>query len=158
MRGKPLILVADDDKDYQEAVALKLKNAGFDIVIARDGNEARQKAKEAKPDFAILDINMPPGPNGIEVALELKGSPETSNIKLIFLSGLEDPWPAFQGSKQEVSKELGMEDFFVKTKDLTELVTRVRAIVQEGIPPPSPPPSPAVAGPPPPPPSAPSPQ
>ncbi|OGY99491.1 MAG: hypothetical protein A2945_01375 [Candidatus Liptonbacteria bacterium RIFCSPLOWO2_01_FULL_52_25] len=136
MREKPLILVADDDKDYREAVALKFKNAGFDTVIARDGNEARQKAKETKPDFAILDINMPPGPNGIEVALELKESPETSNSRVIFLSGLEDPWPAFKGSKQEVSKELGMEDFFVKTKDLTDLVTRVQAIVREGAPPP----------------------
>ena len=82
---------------------------------------------------------------GIEVALELKGSSEAHNTKIIFLSGLEDPWPAFQGSKQEVSKELGMEDFFVKTKDLTELVKRVQAIVREGTLLSSQPPSPSPA-------------
>ncbi len=142
MREKPLILVADDDKDYRAAVGLKLRHSGFDTVIVRDGNEAKQKASETKPDFAILDINMPPGPNGIKVALELKENRETRDIKIIFLSGIEDRWPAFRGSKQDVSRELGVEDFFAKTKDLAELVTRVQAIVREGAPSSPPPPAP----------------
>ncbi|MDO8537153.1 MAG: hypothetical protein Q7R94_02820, partial [bacterium] len=74
-------------------------------------------------------INMPPGPSGVDVALELKAAPETKNLKIVFLSGFDNPWPAFTGEKSEVSKELGMEDFFVKTKDLSELVTKVKDVL-----------------------------
>ena len=130
MREKPLIVVADDDKDFREVVATKLKKAGFDVVEVKDGNEAFAQAKKLSPDLVLLDINMPPGPSGIETALKLKGTPETKDLKIIFLSGLDDPWPAFVGTKQEVSRELGMLDFFVKTKDFSELVKKVQEIVQ----------------------------
>ena len=133
MRDKPLLLVADDDNNFREVVSVKLKAAGFDVVAARDGKEALAKAKEFLPDLAILDINMPPGPTGVEVALELKAAAETSKIKLFFLSGLEDPWPAIKGTNSDVSKELGVEDFFLKTKDLNELVKDVQLLIAKNM-------------------------
>ena len=134
MREKPLLLVADDDNDFREVVSVKLKGAGFDVSAAKDGDEALKKAKEILPDLAVLDIRMPPGPTGVEVALQLKAAPETKDIKILFLSGLDDPWPAFTGDKSEVSKELGVEDFFPKTNDLDELVKKVRELIAKGMP------------------------
>ena len=130
-REKPLILAVDDDKAFRGAVVFKLKASGFDVIEARDGNEAIEQAKKSLPDLVLLDINMPGGPNGVEVALALKGMPETSNIKLVFLSGVDDPWPAFSGTKQEVSKELGAIDFFMKTGDFSELIEKVKKVLSQ---------------------------
>ena len=130
MRTKPLILVADDDKDLREVVRTKLEMSGFEIEEAEDGNEALEKAKKLLPDLALLDIKMPGGPSGAEVALRFKEMPETKDIKILFLSGMEDPWPAFAGTKEEVSKELGAIDFFVKSKDFSELVKKIEGILK----------------------------
>ena len=80
----------------------------------------------------LLDIRMPGGPNGVEVALKLKELAETKNMKVVFLSGVDDPWPAFAGTKQEVSQELGATDFFVKTGDLSDLIEKVRGVLKQG--------------------------
>ena len=54
----------------------KLQAAGFDIEPAKSGDEAFAKAKAKPPDLALLDINMPPGPTGTEVAkLQLEELP-----------------------------------------------------------------------------------
>jgi two-component system alkaline phosphatase synthesis response regulator PhoP len=128
-REKPLILIADDDKDFLEAASLHLRAAGFDTVLARDGNEAVKKTKESQPDLVLMDIRMPGGPSGVEAALGLKEIPETKKIRIVFLSGLDNPWPAMIGEKSEVSKEMGMEDFIVKTGDFGELAEKVKRIL-----------------------------
>ncbi len=76
-----------------------------------------------------MDVNMPPGLNGIDTALELKETPETKDIKIVFLSGLENPWPLFGGERGDVSREMGMEDYFIKTKDFSELVAKIKKIL-----------------------------
>ena len=124
-----MILLADDDKDFREAVSLNLQAAGFDTAVAKGGNEAIQKAKELQPDLILMDINMPPGPTGIDAALELKKIPETKEIKIVFLSGLDNPWPAMGGEKGEVSREMGMVDFFVKSGDFEDLIKKVKGIL-----------------------------
>ncbi len=128
-REKQLILITDDDKDFREAVSMQLQAAGFDTIQAKDSKDSVQKAKELQPNLILMDINMPPGPSGIDTALELKEAPETKEIKIVFLSGLENPWPLFSGEKGEVSKEMGMEDYFVKTKDFEELVAKIKKVL-----------------------------
>lgn len=129
-REKPLILIADDEKDFREMVSLHLQAAGFDTVLAKDGNEALAKTKELLPDLVLMDIRMPGGPTGVDAALELKETPETKKIKIIFFSGLDNPWPAMSGEKSDVSKEMGMEDFFNKTDDLNELIKKIKIILK----------------------------
>ncbi|MEK9180390.1 MAG: response regulator [Patescibacteria group bacterium] len=131
MREKPLILAVDDDKSFRDVLVLKLKVSGFDVVEARDGNDAIAKAKKFLPDLALLDIRMPGGPSGVEVALALREMPETQNIKLLFLSGSDDPWPAFAGTKEEVSKELGALDFVEKTTEPSKLIEKIKGILQK---------------------------
>jgi CheY-like chemotaxis protein len=126
MREKPLILIADDDKNFREIISAKLSSAGFDVTTVKNGNEAVKKAQEVIPDLIIMDIYMPPGQSGTEVALALKDHDETKNIKTIFFSSLKDPFQGMSGSKEEIAKEIGTEGFIEKSADLDLMVNQVK--------------------------------
>ena len=72
----PKVLVADDEAPIANVVAMKLRNAGFEVVLAMDGKEAYERAVAERPDFIVTDLQMP-GMSGLEVcgrlAAELGG-------------------------------------------------------------------------------------
>jgi len=84
MTGKT-ILVADDESHILSVVSVKLRNAGFRVVTARDGREALEVAQHEHPDLIITDYHMPEL-SGIELCRALKQDPETSNIPAIMLT------------------------------------------------------------------------
>jgi len=55
----PVLLVADDDEDILAMVQFRLARSGFEVVVARDGEEALRLAREQHPDLAVLDWMMP---------------------------------------------------------------------------------------------------
>ncbi len=57
--SKPFVLVVDDEPDLRELVALTLVDAGFDVVVARDGRDALVRIAERRPDIVLLDMMMP---------------------------------------------------------------------------------------------------
>lgn len=79
------ILVADDESHILNVVSLKLRNAGFRVVTARDGQEAFEMAQAEKPDLLITDYHMPQL-SGIELCHKLKQDPATSGIPAIMLT------------------------------------------------------------------------
>jgi two-component system phosphate regulon response regulator PhoB len=79
------ILVADDESHILHVVSLKLRNAGFKVVTARDGQEAFELAKTEKPDLLITDYHMPQL-SGLELCQKLKQDPKTSTIPAIMLT------------------------------------------------------------------------
>ncbi len=79
------ILVADDESHILHVVSLKLRNAGFTVVTARDGQEALDLAQQQKPDLLITDYHMPQL-SGIELCQKLKQDPSTSSIPAIMLT------------------------------------------------------------------------
>ncbi len=115
MREKPLILIADDKEEFREIISAKLGAAGFDCVTVKSGAEAVQKAPELLPDLILMDINMPPGINGVEAALSVRENPATKATNIAFLTSANHPWPGISGGDNEmISKELGMQGFFDK--------------------------------------------
>ncbi|MCX5685671.1 MAG: response regulator [Planctomycetota bacterium] len=64
------ILVADDEAPIANAVAMKLRNAGFEVTVALDGQEAFERAMEDRPDFIVTDLQMP-GMSGLELCARL---------------------------------------------------------------------------------------
>jgi two-component system, OmpR family, alkaline phosphatase synthesis response regulator PhoP len=84
MNGKK-VLVADDESHILNVVSLKLRNAGFEVVTAKDGSEALEMALADRPDLLITDYHMP-GLNGMEVCQKLKESATASGIPTIMLS------------------------------------------------------------------------
>ncbi|MGB7158907.1 MAG: response regulator [Tepidisphaeraceae bacterium] len=79
------ILVADDESHILHVVSLKLKNAGYRVLTARDGQEALEIAQQEKPDLLITDYHMPQL-SGLELCRKLKQDPATTHIPAIMLT------------------------------------------------------------------------
>src|SRR3954463_16545318 len=79
------ILVADDESHILHFISLKLRNAGFRVVTARDGAEALEMAQAEHPDLLITDYHMPQL-SGLELCQRLKADPATSGIPAIMLT------------------------------------------------------------------------
>ena len=84
MEGKT-ILVADDETHILHVVSLKLRNAGYTVVTARDGQEALEMAQLELPDLLITDYHMPQL-SGLELCRRLKQDVATSKIPAIMLT------------------------------------------------------------------------
>ena len=79
------ILVADDESHILHVVSLKLRNAGFNVITARDGQEALEMAQQNHPDLLITDYHMPQL-SGLELCQRLKQDNKTSDIPAIMLT------------------------------------------------------------------------
>jgi diguanylate cyclase len=125
-----LILLVDDENEFLEIASLKLKNKGFETVTTTDGHVALAKAEELQPALVLSDIFMVPGPNGWELALELKRNPKTRGIKLAFFTSLRDPWAEIPvEAREKVAAELGHPVFFSKIDDVEKLGERITEII-----------------------------
>jgi two-component system, OmpR family, alkaline phosphatase synthesis response regulator PhoP len=82
---KRTILVADDETHILNVVSLKLRNAGFRVLTARDGQEALELAQQERPDLIITDYHMP-ALSGLEMCRRLKQDPATESIPAIMLT------------------------------------------------------------------------
>ena len=85
MNANKKILVADDESHILHVVSLKLRNAGYDVVTAKDGAEALELAQSEQPDLLITDYHMPQL-SGLELCQKLKQDPLTSMIPAIMLT------------------------------------------------------------------------
>lgn len=79
------ILIVDDEPNIVMALDYALQKQGFEVLIARDGQEALDTVKTSIPDVIVLDIMMP-RVDGLEVLRQLKSKPETEAIKVLILS------------------------------------------------------------------------
>lgn len=79
------ILVADDEAHILHVVSMKLRNAGFDVITAVDGEEALELCRSEQPALLITDNQMP-YLTGLEVCKELQKSEETRGIRAIMLT------------------------------------------------------------------------
>jgi CheY-like chemotaxis protein len=85
MAESKTILVADDESHILHVVSLKLRNAGFRVVTAQNGQEAFELAQQEKPDLLITDYHMPQL-SGLELCQKLKQDAATSHIPAIMLT------------------------------------------------------------------------
>lgn len=116
MPARPLALVADDDREIRELVALRLEAAGFEVLQAGDGPQALALADERGPDVAVLDVMMPG--DGLEVARALRASLDCGIVMLSALGAPGDLRGAY---------DAGADDYVVKPFDAQDLVARVTA-------------------------------
>lgn len=115
------ILIADDEPDILEIIQYNLQNEGFEVITAKNGNEAIEQAKRSQPDLIILDIMMP-GKNGIEVCNHLRLQPAFNHTLIIFLTALSDEGTEVKGL------ETGADDFITKPVSPKVLVSKVNAL------------------------------
>ena len=85
MTQQKTILVADDESHILHVVSLKLRNAGYRVITAHDGQEALEMAQAQHPDLLITDYHMPQL-SGLELCQRLKQDVRTSDIPAIMLT------------------------------------------------------------------------
>ena len=112
-----LVLIADDDADIVRFVALNLRLEGFEVVVADNGQDALDKALDARPALVLLDTMMP-RMDGYEVCARLRlERPDTPVIMLTAKSLDADRAMAFTS---------GADDWVTKPFDPADLVTKVK--------------------------------
>src|SRR5438128_7026587 len=115
------ILIADDEPDILEIIQFNLKQEGYEVITAKNGDEAIEQAKKNQPDLIILDIMMP-GKDGIEVCNILRTQPAFNETLIIFLSALSDEGTEIRGL------ETGADDFLTKPISPKILLSKVNAL------------------------------
>ena len=115
--ARKTILVVDDDKDVCFLIKIRLEAAGkYTVVIANDGHEALEKAKEEPPRLIFLDVMMP-DIDGFEVLRKLRGSVETKYTPIIMLTGKRDSDSMLRAEQLEAT------DYLMKPIDSGILMT-----------------------------------
>jgi len=120
--AKKRILIADDEEDFLTAITIRLKNAGYETVLARNGLEVKEECEKVLPDLIVLDVMMPKM-DGFEVLRNLKENETFKGIPVIYLTA-----GAF-----DISQELDIlsqaHDFMLKTVDGEKIVERIGKIL-----------------------------
>ena len=93
------ILVVDDSATERKMISAPLRQRGYDVTMATDGEEAIKKATASKPDLIVLDVVMPKK-NGFQVCRKLKMAPATKNIKIVMLTSKDQETDRFWGMRQ----------------------------------------------------------
>jgi two-component system alkaline phosphatase synthesis response regulator PhoP len=115
------ILIADDEPDILEIIGYNLTKEGYEVVTAKDGDDALSKAKSTKPDLIILDIMMPKK-NGVEVLGMLRTQPNFQETLIVFLTALSDESSHIKGL------ETGADDYISKPISPKVLLSKVNAL------------------------------
>ena len=116
------VLIADDEPNIVTSLEFLMEQAGMEVRVARDGQEAIDLAESFRPDLILLDVMMPVL-NGYEVCQRLKSDPKLRHVRVLILSA--------KGRDVEVAKgrELGADGYITKPFSTRELVSKVRALL-----------------------------
>ena len=122
-RRRQTLLIIDDNPNNLKVAVRHFQEYSFELLTARDGQTGLERARLAKPDLILLDVQMP-GIDGYETCRRLKADPDTAPIPVIFMTVLSEPEDKVRGF------ESGGVDYVTKPFQVTELLARVRAHLQ----------------------------
>ena len=119
------VLIADDEPSIVAAVEFLLRREGYDVRVARDGEEALKLVEASTPDLVLLDVMMP-GKSGYEVCARLRERPEWRDLKIIMLSA--------KGRDAEVTKglSLGADVYVTKPFSTRDLMAKIQGLIESG--------------------------
>jgi len=122
---KPKVLIADDEPNIVTALEYLLRNSGYEVRVAANGEEALAQVESFLPDVVLMDIMMPLK-SGYEVCQRMRERPEWNHIKIVMVSA--------KGRDAEVTKglSLGADLYVVKPFSSRELVDAINRLVGRG--------------------------
>jgi DNA-binding response OmpR family regulator len=114
------VLVVDDEANILLSLEFLMKKAGYDVRLARDGEEALAEIGKARPDLVLLDVMMPKR-NGFDVCEAIRANPEWRAVRVILLTAKG------RDIEREKGLALGADDYITKPFSTREVVERVTA-------------------------------
>ncbi len=118
--GKQRILIVDDEPDLLAVLKIGLESAGYDVLMASDGEQGLALARQCAPDLLLLDL-MLPRMDGYKVCRALKFDERYKQIPIFILSARSGE------TDRRLALELGADEFHTKPYEMRALVERVRA-------------------------------
>jgi len=122
--SKKRILVVDDEAELVKAIQIRLEQAGYEALIAYDGQEGLEKAKKEKPDLIILDL-MLPKMDGYKVCGLLKADTRYNKIPIIILTARA------QESDEKLGLEIGAAAFITKPFQHEAVLGKIKELLKE---------------------------
>jgi DNA-binding response OmpR family regulator len=118
------ILIVDDEPNIVLSLEFLMEQSGFEVAVARDGDEALAQMASFRPDLVLLDI-MLPKKNGYEVCQKIRATPDWGGVRVLMLSA--------KGRELEVSKglALGADGYVTKPFSTRDLMDQVRRLLDE---------------------------
>ena len=117
------ILLCDDEIHILRAAEFKFKRAGYDVILANDGEEGWEQIQQQLPDIVVTDCQMP-RLTGLALAERIKNDPATCHLPVIMLSG-----KGFELSEQEIHDKYGIRALIGKPFSPRELFHKVEAVL-----------------------------
>ena len=121
--NKPKILIVDDEADILELIEYNLKQEGYQVFTATNGQEAITIAKKVFPDLILLDVMMPKM-DGIEACRLMRTLPEFKQTFMVFLTARNEEYSEIAGFN------VGADDYITKPIKPRSLVSRINAILR----------------------------
>lgn len=119
------VLVVDDEPNIVLSLKFLMSQAGFDVRVARNGEEALAAVEDRPPDLILLDVMMPKK-DGYEVCQTIRSHPDWQGMKIVMLTA----------KGREVEREKGMalgaDDYITKPFSTREVVERVKQLLGGG--------------------------
>lgn len=119
------ILIADDEPNIVTSLEYLMKKSGYEVKIARNGDEALALVESFLPDVVLLDVMMP-RKSGYEVCQKIRERMDWQHIKIVMLSA--------KGREAEVNKglALGADAYITKPFSNQELIARIGGLLEDG--------------------------
>lgn len=121
--GQKKILVVEDEEDLLDLIDYNLRQAGFRVLRAADGQEGLRLAQREKPDLVILDL-MLPKMDGKEVCRRIRQGEQTRLIPVVMVTAKSEEIDRIIGF------EIGADDYVTKPFSMRELVLRIEAVLR----------------------------
>jgi two-component system alkaline phosphatase synthesis response regulator PhoP len=119
------ILVVEDEAELTNAIQIRLEQAGYEVLIAYDGKEGLEKAREENPDLIVLDL-MLPKMDGYKVCRMLKFDAKYKKIPVVMLTARA------QEKDESLGYEVGADVFITKPFKYQVLLSKIRELLGEG--------------------------
>lgn len=117
----PRILVVEDDRALRDAIAGALRHEGYAVRSTSVLDRANRLIGEFRPDLAVLDVRLPDGAEGFDIARELRSSSDAPIVFVTAAETLEDRLTGF---------DVGGDDYLVKPFAMPELLARIRVLLR----------------------------
>ena len=116
------VLIVDDEEYIVTSLEYVMKSAGYDVVVAYDGEQAIEKIKETGPDLLILDVMMPKL-DGFEVCEKIRANPLWKSIRIIMLTAKG------RDTEREKGLSLGADAYMTKPFSTRDILKRVAELL-----------------------------